>query len=157
MAPAVWSRLSSYLLVLSLASSTLAQATAAAPGQPTRTNAPIGGFEEIGDSIASAQQVSLFCSIFPTFFFLARCINSSKWSGVERFSPAQLMSVPGSRGTRAKPSWRHFSTTGPFHQDQFARSRLGPPPQRSAELAHYQDSLLRLSWYIGLFDSIQSI
>ncbi|KAJ3486444.1 hypothetical protein NLI96_g4231 [Meripilus lineatus] len=59
MAPAVWSRLSSYLLVLSLASSTLAQATAAAPGQPTRTNAPIGGFEEIGDSIASAQQLFL--------------------------------------------------------------------------------------------------
>ena len=44
---------------LSLAASTLAQSTAPTPGQPSRNDAPLGQFEIVGNSVASAQQVSV--------------------------------------------------------------------------------------------------
>ncbi|CAL1706725.1 unnamed protein product [Somion occarium] len=48
------------LFVLSLVASTLGQSTtASAPGQPFRADAPVGQFDIVGDSIASAQQIFL--------------------------------------------------------------------------------------------------
>ena len=58
MPSAFWSRLSASLFVLSVSTSTFPQATSAASGQPVVSNAPIGQFQEVGNSIASAQQVS---------------------------------------------------------------------------------------------------
>ncbi|KAI0916435.1 hypothetical protein AcV7_007160 [Taiwanofungus camphoratus] len=46
-------------LVFSFFGAAYTQATAAAPGQPTRTDAPLGQFEIVGDSIVSAQQMFL--------------------------------------------------------------------------------------------------
>ncbi len=42
---------------LSLFASVYAQNTVSKPGQPSRSDAPLGQFEVVGDSIASAQQV----------------------------------------------------------------------------------------------------
>ncbi|KAL4246190.1 Copper radical oxidase [Abortiporus biennis] len=53
------SRASAALVALSLASSSIAQQTVAAPGQPSKQNAPLGQFEIVGDSVASAQQIFL--------------------------------------------------------------------------------------------------
>ncbi|KAK7692517.1 hypothetical protein QCA50_004145 [Cerrena zonata] len=47
------------LLVLSLVVSTLGQSIAPTPGQPSRNDAPLGQFEIVGDSVASAQQIFL--------------------------------------------------------------------------------------------------
>ncbi len=44
-------------LALSLFASAYAQSTVTKPGQPSKTNAPLGQFEIVGDSIVSAQQV----------------------------------------------------------------------------------------------------
>ncbi|OBZ70682.1 Galactose oxidase [Grifola frondosa] len=44
---------------LTLLASVYAQSTATAPGQPSRTDAPLGQFEIVGNSIASAQQIFL--------------------------------------------------------------------------------------------------
>ncbi|RDX42703.1 copper radical oxidase [Lentinus brumalis] len=46
-------------LALSLFASAYAQSTVTKPGQPSKTNAPLGQFEIVGDSIVSAQQLFL--------------------------------------------------------------------------------------------------
>lgn len=61
-------------LALSLFASAYAQSTVTKPGQPSRTDAPLGQFEIVGDSLVSAQQVR-GAPLFGGFMYLTRRVS----------------------------------------------------------------------------------